>query len=387
MAEDFSRVGTIESVLSGIASGLIAIPKGAFSLGATLMDLGAGTNKAAEVEQYFDDLTTFDERAEATAAGKITELLVNIGIPGGYGFKLGSKLAEKAINAGKTGTLLKANSPKLAAAVKNMRGAGPAKLLAGAVTGGIAEGAFVGDVEAAGSLAFNLQDDENDPGRELLNRVKFGTEGALFTGILGGVGTGIKKLAQRNKKLDVNNSKIDKWIDKVAGKMRARGDKTPEFFQMEREQIGLRAGDAAAARNTSREIDISIDKLFPPIRTIFNKQNAKNRNKFLNDVNELLLEGNPKLDDEGVMSFGALDKAKKAKLSEQIAKFAKNADQAKEIETAIFGGLSNIRTRWGKLFTEVGGKLDKKELAEFKELFGGKFKDYLGSTYDVIQKK
>ena len=282
MAEDFSRVGTIESVLSGIASGLIAIPKGAFSLGATLIDLGAGTNKAAEVEQFFDDLTTFDERAEATAAGKITELLVNIGIPGGYGFKLGSKLAEKAINAGKTGTLLKANSPKLAGAIKNMRGGGgAAKLLAGAVTGGIAEGVFVGDVEAAGSLAFNLQYDENDPGRELLNRVKFGTEGALFTGILGGVGAGIKKVAQRNKKLDVNNSKIDKWIDKVAGKMRARGDKTPEFFQMEREQIGLRAGDAAAARNTSREIDISVDKLFPPIRTIFNKQNAANRNKFL----------------------------------------------------------------------------------------------------------
>jgi hypothetical protein len=387
MAEDFNQVGTIESVLSGIVSGAIAIPKGLFSLGATLIDLGAGTNKAAEVEQFFDDLTTFDERAEATAAGKITELLVNIGIPGGYGFKLGSKLAEKAINAGRTGTLLKANSPKLAAAVKNMRGAGPTKLLAGAITGGIAEGVFVGDVEAAGSLAFDLQDDENDPGRELLNRVKFGTEGALFTGIIGGVGTGIKKLAQRNKKLDVNNSKIDKWIDKVGGKLRARGDKTPEFFQMEREQIGLRAGDAAAARNTSREIDISIDKLFPPIRTIFNKQNAKNRNTFLNDVNELLLEGNPKLDDEGVMTFGALDTAKKAKVTEQIAKFAKNADQAKEIETAIFGGLSNIRTRWGKLFTEVGGKLDKKELKEFKDIFGGKFKDYLGATYDVFQNR
>jgi len=388
MAEDFNQVGTIESVLSGIVSGAIAIPKGLFSLGATLIDLGAGTNNAAKVEQYFDDLTTFDEKAEATAAGKITELLVNIGIPGGYGFKLGSKLAEKAIDSAKTGNLFKANSPKLASALKNMRGGGGAlKLAAGAVTGGIAEGVFVGDVEAAGSLAFDLQDDENDPGRELLNRVKFGTEGALFTGIIGGVGAGIKKLANRNKQLDVNNSKLDKWIDKVGGKLRARGDKTPEFFQMEREQIGLRAGDAAAARNTSRDIDISIDKLFPPIRTLFNKQNATNRNKFLSEVNELLLEGNPKLDDEGVMTFGALDAAKKAKVSEKIAKFSKNADQAKEIETAIFGGLSNIRTRWGKLFTEVGGKLDKKELAEFKELFGGKFKDYIGSTYDVFQNK
>ena len=85
----------------------------------------------------------------------------------------------------------------------------------------------------------------------------------MFTGILGGVGTGIKKLASRNKQLDVNNSKLDKWIDKVAGKLRARGDKAQDFFDLERKQIGLRSGDATLARNTSREIDISIDKLFP----------------------------------------------------------------------------------------------------------------------------
>ena len=57
--------------------------------GITLIDLGAGTNKAAEVESFFDDLTDFDEKAEATAAGKITETLVNIGIPGGVAFKAG----------------------------------------------------------------------------------------------------------------------------------------------------------------------------------------------------------------------------------------------------------------------------------------------------------
>ena len=31
-----NKVGTLESILSGVASGLIAIPKGIFSLGATL---------------------------------------------------------------------------------------------------------------------------------------------------------------------------------------------------------------------------------------------------------------------------------------------------------------------------------------------------------------
>ena len=44
-------------MLAGVGSGLIAIPKGLFSLGASLMDLGVNTGKAAEVERWFDDLT------------------------------------------------------------------------------------------------------------------------------------------------------------------------------------------------------------------------------------------------------------------------------------------------------------------------------------------
>mgnify|MGYP001494151132 CR=1 FL=1 len=64
MATDYSylatgttnKIGTFESMLAGVGSGLLQIPKGLFSLGATLMDLGADTNKAAEVEKYFDDL-------------------------------------------------------------------------------------------------------------------------------------------------------------------------------------------------------------------------------------------------------------------------------------------------------------------------------------------
>jgi len=54
-----NQVGTFESILAGIGSGLIAIPKGLFSLGATLMDLGVNSGKAAKVEQWFDDLTNW----------------------------------------------------------------------------------------------------------------------------------------------------------------------------------------------------------------------------------------------------------------------------------------------------------------------------------------
>ena len=387
MAEDNNQVGTIQSVLSGIVSGAIAIPKGLFSLGATLIDLGAGTDKAAEVEQWFDDLTDFDEKAEATAAGKIAELLVNIGVPGGYGFSLGSKLAGKAMQAGKSGTLVKANSPKLVAALDKMKASQSAtKLTAGALTGGVAEGVFVGDVKDAGLLAFDIEE-EDDPGRDLLNRVKFGTEGALFTGIIGGVGKGIKKLANRNKDLDINNKALDRWIDKAAGTMRSRGMKTQEFFDEERLSIGLRAGDASAARNISHDIDVDIDKMFKPMKTIFNKKNAAERKTFLNDVSRLLMSGNPEVGVKGEVKFGALDKKLLAKVSNSILDNTKNAEEAALIEANISGNLSLIRTKWGNLFSKIGGKLDKSELDEFKKIFGTKFENYLGATYDIFQNK
>ena len=102
--EKNNEISTFESILAGLGSGLLQIPKGVFSLGATLVDMGAGTNKAAQIEKYFDDLTTLDEKARATTAGKITEMLVNIGIPGGVGFKIGQKLAGQALRSKRAGT-------------------------------------------------------------------------------------------------------------------------------------------------------------------------------------------------------------------------------------------------------------------------------------------
>ena len=46
---DTDRVGTLESIFAGVVSGAMQ-SKGFFSLGATLIDLGAGTNKAAELK-------------------------------------------------------------------------------------------------------------------------------------------------------------------------------------------------------------------------------------------------------------------------------------------------------------------------------------------------
>ena len=89
------------SVAAGFASGILKTVEGVVSLGAELIDLGADTNKAAEVEQFFDDVNIFEDTAQDRVAGKLVEVFTQIGIPGGAGFKAATKLADKAIKAKK----------------------------------------------------------------------------------------------------------------------------------------------------------------------------------------------------------------------------------------------------------------------------------------------
>ena len=405
-----NKIGTFESVISGIGSGFIQIPKGLFSLGATLLDLGVDSGKAAKVEQWFDDLTELDEKAEATAAGKITELLVNIGIPGGIGFKVAGGIAKKAMLNAKAGTYLKPTNSSLQKGIKqaqalNARGR-TNQFIVGALGGGVAEGVFVGDVNKVGSLGDLMggptkidRGEGEDAVRDLLNRVKFGTEGALFTGVVGGIGSTIKRLSGRGRKLDIANSKIDRLIDRVAGKFRARSGKTPELFELERISTGQRGADTVLAKNISRDTDKFIDSVFPSIRTMWNKTKdaggktaAENRDILLREINDLLLSGDPKLVDEVlkgkatgrmVSQWGKMDEKGWTKLTRKLVDLGAKNDDIISLKV----GLGQIRQRWDDLFSAIGRTLNPDELRAFKSEFGNKFKSYLGATYDVMQNK
>ena len=391
-SNDNNKVGTIESVLAGVGSGLLAIPKGFFSLGATLLDLGVDQNRAARVEAFFDDLTTLDEKAEATIAGQITEALVNIGIPATAGFRVGSKIAVDAMKAAKTGKYFKPSGEvkKLADDVLELNTKGKTnRFIGGALGGGVGEAAFVGDVEQIGTFGdliggpTEIDRESDDPLTDLLNRVKFGTEGALFTGIISGTGKVIKRLTDRNKNITDSNDKIDRFIDKIAQGFRARSGKTQEFFDIERTNIGERSADAVKAKNISRELDIAIDKIFPPFRNIANRTSQKQRDALLKDINDLLLSGDAQIDDLGYAKFGALDQTKK----EALLKKLQDLKVDEETMGTIFGSLTTIRDKWADLFSNLGRTLGKNEIQEFKKLFGNKFKNYIGATYDVFQNK
>ena len=398
-AESNNKVGVFESMLAGVGSGLIAIPKGFFSLGASLLDLGVDSGKAARVEAFFDDLTDLDEKAEATAAGKITEALINIGIPGGLAFKGASNLAKSAMIASKNGKYVKLNNPKLVKATDEAleltaKGKGR-QFMAGALGGGAAEGVFVGDVEQIGSFGdllggpTGINRDDDTAVTEILNRVKFGTEGALFTGIIGGTGTVIKKITNRNKKLDVANSKLDYWIDKITSGLRARSGKSQEFFDEERLFTGEKAADANIARNISRDLELNIDAIFPSLRTIMNKQTlGKDRDIFLKEINDLMFSGTPTIDPvTGMTVFGKMSDRQLLKVEDMIRKYQTSKGQGDEVLKNIYNQLEEIRTKWSDMFSKLGRTLSKEELSEFQTLFGSKFKEYLGTTYDIFQNK
>ena len=97
------EVGGLASAAAGVGSGIVKTVEGVVSLGAELVDLGAGTDVADDVESFFDTINIFEETANARAAGKITQALIQIGVPAAAGSKLAIKLADKALKAKKAG--------------------------------------------------------------------------------------------------------------------------------------------------------------------------------------------------------------------------------------------------------------------------------------------
>ena len=383
------KVGTIQSLLSGIAAGIIDIPKGAFTLGAALMDLGMGSNNAAKVESFFDDLTTFDEKAEATTVGSLARIFTNLGIPGSQGWKLGKTLARKAIDSKKAGTYFKVSRPDMEGRMQEALTTG-GKLLttAGGAAGiGVADAIFVGDPESVGTLgdAFSVgptqldPNSDTDPSREILNRIKFGLDSSLMLGVLAGTGSAMGKVIARNKGLESNN----KTLDKLFSKFRPRGDKPQEFFNLERQQIGIRQADVNRATELQRNVDRHIDKIFPFIKGALNRTKTTERADLMKQLNDTLLSGELIDDVAGGLRFTPIDEASRAA---SINKLKSLGAGKKEID-GIFGAFEDMRSEWGEMFGYLGRKMSADDLASFKTGFGKKFGDYLGSTYEVFKNK
>jgi len=376
-------IGVAHSMLAGLGSGIFKIAEGAATLAATLMDLGVDKDRAEAVEAYFEKINPFDEAAEATAAGKITELIVNIGIPGGIAFKLGSGLTKAAIAAAKSGKYLS-------------RGEKVKRFGKGALAGGVAEGIFVGDVEDAGTFGdllggpTKVDRETGDPETELLNRLKFGLEGAAFTGAIGGAFAGVKKLRDTKGTGRVITDPFSKWVDKWVSKpLRSRGPETPEAYdlRMKRERaIGV---DLNVAENAMIDLDNITDRLVKNVRhSIGRKATKGEKDKLLEEMNEILMSNadgaglKPIVDDAGAVKLGSLNETRLNKFKDLLRTTYKATDD--DIESLGLA-MNGMRLQWEKLFSSMGGRLTAKSLEEFQRVLPLRINEAMDRGYEIFK--
>ena len=389
-AEADSKTSWYSALGAGLISGLIKVPEGIVSLGAELIDLGADTDTVASVERFFDDINPFEEIAEERTIGKLAEVFTQIGIPGTAGFKAGTKLAQKALDAKKAGTYAKFGKESkraLEEVEKLNKKAGYRKFVTG-IMGGATGEAFITDADKIGSFGDlfggpTALDREETYGREeasrrLLNRIKFGSESLLVTPVIAGVGKGAKALAQRGKELAYSDSAFERWINKYIGApFRPRGDLPEEIFAAEMTKQGLKARDTDAAKEIVNTITKEVDKVFPEMETIFNKSTKQEKDKFLDLLNKTLFEGD-------------ISKPINPKSMDDIVRQMDDIELNPQSRQKIVGAIDNARNEFTTLVGYLNNNIkDKKNLKpgleELQELLKDRVQGWVGSTYRAFE--
>lgn len=369
----FSK-NAIVSGLAGVVSGAIQIPKGVFSLGAELIDLGFDTNAASNVEEFFDKINPFEEIAKETTTGKITEALTQIGIPGVAGYRIGSQIASRALDAKKAGTYF------------NLSNAGK-KVLGGALGSAAAEATVTDDdIGSLGDLIGGPTQFDRTEGllgrdeasRRLLNRLKIGVESPIIAGGVGLVGSAAKTAIKAGETAFLNASPIVRATNKIIDSLTAKGAfPDEESFRVFRESLGSTRGDISFGA----EIASKIDDFAGLIRKGTEKAGLKLEPEVISESITSLLksgvrakEGATELAPEAIKKFKDFA-INQGKLSGQ---------QADELIETVAAGRGEI-DRLSQRLIDVGA--NKNITGELVKTIEGNIGEYLTRSYKAFEVK
>ena len=388
------------SMAAAVPSGIIKIFEGTATLGAALLDLGADKDRVEAVEQYFADINPFDELAASTGIGKITELIVNIGVPAPFAFKAASGLGRAVMAARKTGRAL-SKGEKVRRYGQGMLGAG------------VAEGVVVGDVKEAGTFGdflggpTEINRDEDSAANELMNRLKFGIEGMAFTGAFGAAGKLVGKMREVRGSNKAKRG-LDKGINKLDSWFRSNGLLTPEGFAAKNLRAGREAKDTNVGELAMMEIDKIADKITKSYKKVAtDKVTPKTRNEILKEMNSVLMSGTAK-DGKLRPIFGAVDEVqldnagKEFKTGKQIYDVQIESIPVEKKEalrkllidkykadpediTKMFNQFDSIRGKWSELFTAMGRRFNPESLKQFEAMLPRYINDVLDRGYEVLR--
>jgi hypothetical protein len=388
---------------AGLLSGAIKIPEGVVSLGAELIDLGADSDTAGSVEEFFDKLNPFEEVAEERTIGKLTEALMQIAVPGGIGFKAANtaarKMTTKALKAKRKGVYAEFGKKGKTPDSGNLRSAlqkvndlnkrAKYKRFAAAVTGGAAGEGLVVDTDEIGTFGdmfegpTSLNRDDSLSGREdatrkLMNRFKFGTESLLVTPFAFGVGKTAKSLAKRGKDLAYSSSQFERFIDKyIRAPFSPRGNLPDEVFKSEMLKQGLKTKDSYRAKQIVANITKVIDGIFPVSQEMADKSIKAQKLKFVKDVNEVLLDGD---------LAENLDPAKLKKIIDQLDVKNVSKEQQELLADALNAGRGELNSLID-ILQQTSGGAGKSAQGELKELFKKRLEGYAGNTFQIFETK
>ena len=391
-AEQNNDTSWYTSIGAGLASGLLKTVEGVTSLGAELIDLGADSNTAGEVEKFFDNINIFEDAAQDRVIGRLVETFTQIGIPGTAGFKVATKLADKAIKAKKAGNYANFKSKNVMKGMEqakklNDRIPDKTKRFAAGVFGGATGETLVADVEEIGtfgdffdgptSLDTLELEGRDDASRKLLNRLKFGAESIFITPFVYGVGAGGKALAKRGKDLAYSNSSFERWVDRYIGSpFRPRGDLPQEVFESEMAKAGLKARDTFRAREIVENITKEVDKLYPRTGKFFDTSTNKEQVAFYKKLNDVLFEGD-------------LSKELNPKAIDDLVDFLKTKKLGEENIQNIVLNLNNARGEFTNLIKilerNAEGKI-KTGAKDLQKIMKDRIEGWLGGTYRIFQK-
>ena len=382
--EEGNEVSWYTSGLSGIASGLIKVPEGIFSLGAELVDLGFDTNTAADVEMFFDKLNPFEELAEQKGIGKLTEALVSIGVPGQQGFKLGSKLATNYFKKKKLGKTFSSGDKKVVKgaekAFKLNEKEGVQRFAVGAL-GGAAGEFFVADVEEIGTFGdlfdrgptqldtYDLSGGREDATRKLMNRLKFSSESLLFTPVVGAAGKSAKALAQKGKALAYSNNRFERYLNKFAEAFTPEGPLTKALFGSQKVMEGFRSADMNKATELVKRLDRTVAKAFPEMQKILDKSLSKEEKElFYKEINDLILDGD-------------LTKLSPVAKVDAFYKNSKNKGVSEEVIGDIMNTVDDARGTFKNLIDTT----NKYNAPELKAILQQRIKESVKNTYKIFE--
>ncbi len=392
------EVSGLSAFGAAIPSGVIKTVEGVVSLGAELMDLGAGTDVADDVEKFFDTINPFEEIAEQRAIGKLTQALIQIGTPAAAGAKIATKLANKALKAKRTGkyaNVMTKNAQKGIKKAKQLNKLTGKQRFGAIVLGGAAGETLVGDTEDIGTFGDvfetsvgpftqldreEREDPREDAVRKLYNRFKFGSESVFVTPFVYGIGAGAKTLAKQGKELAYSSSKIARALDKFGATFRPRGSKPKDVFLSKMRENARKMADTNFSMEQVARIDKEVNKFFPATKGFFDKASNPERKKFLQDLDELLFAGD-------------LNKGLNKELSDKVLKSMKKAKMPQESKDVIIEGLNKTREKFKDLLNiTAGGPGAKTDLPpgvalDLRALMGDRIKNYIGNTYELFQNK